>query len=91
MSDWYDEANCKGVDTNIFFPEDYYAWPDREMVEDMCNRCPVRLNCIDAAVSSPDVERGWWGIDEWFIRDLRAKKPAIDPVAVTNVAVALHE
>ena len=68
--DWQDEAACKGVDINIFFPYDETSTGPRSVSSEAskvfkeealsyCNRCPVRERCLKMALDS--FERGIWG------------------------------
>lgn len=49
---WHDRAACRGQDTELWFSIDA---DDREAAKAICNRCPVRLDCLDEAL---DEERG---------------------------------
>jgi WhiB family redox-sensing transcriptional regulator len=61
--DWFAEAACKGMDTNLWFPEadepDSAGWRARAV----CSGCPVNRQCFDwSNNSNPIIERfGIWG------------------------------
>lgn len=46
---WWERANCKGHDTDMWFPSDDgpngYAYARR-----VCRRCPVQLECLTDAL-----------------------------------------
>lgn len=56
--DWYDQAACKGVDLDVFFPSDDTG-RDYEQARSYCNRCPVRMQCIEYALDTGS--EGIWG------------------------------
>lgn len=48
---WNRQANCRGVPTRVFFPDEgrgaHFSWkPAREL----CDACPVRSQCLTAAL-----------------------------------------
>jgi len=47
MSGWQDEAACRGIDTNLFFPEN--ADVDDQVLA-LCENCPVKDECRDYGV-----------------------------------------
>jgi len=56
MSGWQDEAACRGIDTNLFFPEN--ADVDDQVLA-LCENCPVKDECRDYGVVYE--EWGIWG------------------------------
>jgi WhiB family redox-sensing transcriptional regulator len=49
--DWRDHAKCKGMDTDEFFPPSgTQASRQYEVLKLMCNRCPVREQCLKEAL-----------------------------------------
>ncbi len=57
VKDWYDDAECRGIETERFFPLNDNM-PDQEII-DMCRDCPVRAKCLQHAV---DIDaQGYWG------------------------------
>lgn len=52
-TDWEDEAQCKGMDTELF-----YRNADR--AKRVCNDCPVRRDCFMYAVAHRE-RYGVWG------------------------------
>lgn len=51
---WMTEANCRNVDTGIFFRK------DGEIAKSYCRLCPVRVECMDWALLT-DQRYGIWG------------------------------
>jgi len=55
--DWLEDAACKGMDTNIFFPDKPSIKHVRQ-IEAVCGPCPVQEQCREYG----DMERyGFWG------------------------------
>ena len=57
VPDWQEQARCRGVDTDLFFPADG-ANPNEARW--FCRRCPVTRQCLDAAMRG-DEQHGVWG------------------------------
>lgn len=55
---WRDQAACKGMDTDMFFPDQ--AQPVPAAVKKACKECTVRQECLDYAVSVP-ILMGYFG------------------------------
>jgi WhiB family redox-sensing transcriptional regulator len=55
---WQDEANCRGMDADLFFPERGESTADAKAV---CAVCPVKTECLDDALTSPTEKFGIWG------------------------------
>lgn len=80
--DWMVDAVCKGVDTELFFPER----GDNKSVEEakaICARCPVQSQCGEYGIS--EVYGFWGGVSPMKRRAERVRrrkgKPPIDLVA----------
>ena len=58
---WQDDAACKGMDPNIFYPEnhDMRAVGDAKMV---CAFCPVREACLQCAIDAGEPHGIWGGV-----------------------------
>ena len=58
---WLKDANCKGLDSAIFFPPD----KDVEAVlnaKRICSACPVKRECLDYVLTLPVYDdAGIWG------------------------------
>jgi hypothetical protein len=46
---WQDEANCLGVDPDLFFPE---RGASTREAKEVCRGCVVRLDCLEYALSN---------------------------------------
>lgn len=65
---WKDDAECRGLPTSMFFPEDRHRVGSRAYDDEVtalrriCFTCPVRTECFHYAASHPDhTEYGVWG------------------------------
>ena len=56
---WKEHANCKGVDTDLFFPEQGVNRIQIEQAKTVCRGCEVRTECFTYAMQH--FERGVWG------------------------------
>lgn len=56
--DWMDDAACKGMHTNLFFPKREGLAGQRAAAEAraICRGCPVREQCLDYVL---DGKGGW--------------------------------
>jgi WhiB family transcriptional regulator, redox-sensing transcriptional regulator len=64
---WQDDAECKGLDSNIFFPEVFgdqqngMIW---EQARKICGACSVREQCLKSELSFEQAtgrRNGMWG------------------------------
>lgn len=56
---WHSRAACRGINPELFFPERGNP-EDVEAALELCRACPVRLDCLEQAMT--DMERdGIWG------------------------------
>lgn len=59
LPDWHLEAACRGMDPAIFFPK---RGESSRRARTTCAQCPVQVECLDAAVDTPQVDDfGIWG------------------------------
>ena len=65
---WQDAAACRGEDLLLFFGPDGERQPERDIRErkakEICAACPVRLECLNYAVSRPEKYGTWGGLNE---------------------------
>lgn len=54
---WQEAAACRDVDLSVFFPD--VGEHSRE-AHRFCSVCPVRVECLDHAVTAPELF-GIWG------------------------------
>jgi WhiB family redox-sensing transcriptional regulator len=68
--EWFDEARCRGVGQDLFFPDqgDVYAARDAKAI---CAGCPVRRLCLDHALANGEHWGVWGGTNERERRKLR--------------------
>lgn len=66
--DWRDEAACIGTDLALFFGPDGEREPERlareKKANAICAACPVRVDCLEYAVSRPERSGTWGGLNE---------------------------
>lgn len=57
---WGDEAACKGMPTDMFFPERGNSTTERKAIKELCGGCKVRQQCLDFAIDN-FITYGIWG------------------------------
>lgn len=59
---------------DIFFPNDWEAGTraDEVLAKTVCNRCPVRLQCLEYAMTAEDEQGLWGGLTSHERRQLRS-------------------
>lgn len=59
---WRDDALCRDTDPDLFFPVGTtgQALVQIERAKNVCNECPVRLECLDFALET-NQDAGIWG------------------------------
>lgn len=61
MTTWRDQAACRDVDTDLFFPVQQTSEREWELARAICRHCPVKAECLDAALSFEGADRqGMW-------------------------------
>ena len=50
--DWQDQANCLGVDPDLFFPE---RGASTREAKEVCRGCVVRLDCLEYEIGRAHV------------------------------------
>lgn len=72
---WEEGAACGRFDPELFFGT---TAADERRAKAICNTCPVRPECLIAALSAP-IEFGvWGGLNERERRALRRRHPTTD-------------
>jgi WhiB family transcriptional regulator, redox-sensing transcriptional regulator len=65
---WQDGAACREEDVILFFGPDGERQPEREIRERkakaLCASCPVRMDCLNYALSRPEKYGSWGGLNE---------------------------
>src|SRR6188768_2847561 len=80
---WQDQANCLGVDPDLFFPE---RGASTREAKEVCRGCVVRLDCLEYALSNGEKFGIWGGLSERERRRIRrqralARRTALDAEA----------
>ena len=65
---WQDEANCLGVDPDLFFPE---RGASTKEAKEVCRGCVVREDCLEFALSNGEKFGIWGGMSERERRRIR--------------------
>ncbi len=68
---WQDEANCLGVDPDLFFPE---RGASTREAKEICRGCVVRLECLKYALTNGEKFGIWGGLSERERRRLRRQR-----------------
>jgi WhiB family transcriptional regulator, redox-sensing transcriptional regulator len=83
---WHDQANCLGVDPDLFFPE---RGASTREAKEVCRGCVVREACLEYALSNGEKFGIWGGMSERERRRLRrARALARRGLGPTGVASA---
>jgi len=57
MPSWTEEANCKGADADLFFPE---RGASTRKAKAICRACSVQSECLEYAIRT-NQDSGIWG------------------------------
>ena len=68
---WQDEANCLGVDPDLFFPE---RGASTREAKDVCRGCVVKNDCLEYALENGEKFGIWGGLSERERRRLRRQR-----------------
>ncbi|OBY33430.1 WhiB family transcriptional regulator [Mycolicibacter kumamotonensis] len=55
---WRIHANCRGFDTDIWYPE---LGANSRYAQRVCQRCPVKMQCLQYALDNEEVHGVWGG------------------------------
>ncbi len=58
---WYNQARCKGIDPEIFYP---ISEDEGDEAKNICGDCPVRLQCLEFALANRERDGIWGGATE---------------------------
>ena len=58
---WRKQANCKGIDPEVFFPA---TDEEAEEAKSICSSCTVRVACLEFALAEREREGVWGGATE---------------------------
>lgn len=68
---WQDQANCLGVDPDLFFPE---RGASTREAKEVCRGCVVRMDCLEYALANGEKFGIWGGLSERERRRLRRQR-----------------
>lgn len=68
---WHDQANCLGVDPDLFFPE---RGASTREAKEVCKGCVVRGECLEYALANGEKFGIWGGLSERERRRLRRQR-----------------
>ena len=68
---WQEQANCLGVDPDLFFPERGASTREAKSV---CCNCEVRADCLEYALVNGEKFGIWGGLSERERRRLRRQR-----------------
>ena len=68
---WQDEANCLGVDPDLFFPE---RGASTREAKEVCRGCVVREECLEYALVNGEKFGIWGGLSERERRRMRRQR-----------------
>lgn len=68
---WWDEANCLGVDPDLFFPERGASTREAKAV---CRGCVVSDECLEYALQNSEKFGIWGGMSERERRRVRRQR-----------------
>lgn len=75
---WRDNAECKGVNPDLFFPE---RGESTRPPKDWCKKCTVRQQCLDYAIENNERFGIWGGLSE---RERRAYRKHANNVTFSS-------
>lgn len=73
-SRWRDDAACRNTDPDLFFPVGSIdeAAEETRAALDLCQRCPVREQCLEFAMVTNQRDGIWGGMSEEDRRRMRS-------------------
>ena len=68
---WQEEANCRGVDPDLFFPERGASTREAKAA---CRGCEARVDCLEYALAHGEKFGIWGGLSERERRRVRRQR-----------------
>jgi WhiB family transcriptional regulator, redox-sensing transcriptional regulator len=68
--DWHADANCRGLDPEVFFPG---QGQDTQEQKKICRACDVQVECLTFALNNGEKHGIWGGKSERERRAIRRK------------------
>jgi len=84
-----EEANCNGLDTDLFFTDEVSkVYIEMPLLKRVCGNCTVQAECLDYALHHAVL--GWWGGTSEKTRRALQQKLNIspEPVLITEKWIA---
>ena len=72
QENWRDDARCRGLDPNFFFPEQ--GETSTSTARDVCSLCDVRVDCLEFALQNGEKFGIWGGLSERERRRIRRQR-----------------
>src|SRR6478735_3198813 len=82
---WQEQANCLGVDPDLFFPERGASTKEAKAV---CRGCQVREDCLEYALANGEKFGIWGGLSERERRRIRRQRALARAAAAERSASA---
>ena len=73
MPSWTEEANCKGADADLFFPE---RGASTRTAKEICRACTVQDESLEYAVENSEKFGIWGGLSERERRRVKRQRAA---------------
>lgn len=71
--DWHADANCRGLDPELFFPAQGEA---TRHIKAVCRECDVQVECATFALNTGQHHGIWGGLSEKERRQIRRRRAA---------------
>jgi WhiB family redox-sensing transcriptional regulator len=71
---WYAEAECKGLDPSLFYPDRGESTDEAKQV---CAQCPVATECAEHALATQERNGVWGGTSERQRKAMRSGRAAV--------------
>jgi WhiB family transcriptional regulator, redox-sensing transcriptional regulator len=71
--DWRDQAACRGLNPDLFFPE---RGANAGLPKRVCAACPVRPDCLAESLAANEQFGVWGGLSKLERRAIRAARNA---------------
>ena len=68
---WTEEANCKGADADVFFPE---RGASTRKAKSICRACTVQDDCLEFAIENSEKFGIWGGLSERERRRIKRQR-----------------
>lgn len=73
-ADWAADANCRGLDSELFFPERGQSTSEAKAI---CHECDVQAECLAYALNNGEHHGIWGGLSERERRVVRTKRKVL--------------